>query len=191
MKLPNLIIAMLTFCFALPASALQLADVEVPQQVSVAGIDKPLQLNGAGIRKKLFFDIYVAGLYLPHRQADAGVLLSVPPANRMLMHFVYSEVGKSKMDDAWMEGFESNMKDVDFVAIRPRLQQFMTMFGDMHEGDRVWLDHVPGEGTRVTVNGELRGSVPGEDFNAALLGVWLGDEPVTEGLKKALLGADN
>jgi hypothetical protein len=30
--------------------------------------------------------------------------------------------------------------------------------------------------------------LPGEDFNKALLKIWLGDKPVTEDLKKALLG---
>lgn len=35
----------------------------------------------------------------------------------------------------------------------------------------VWIDYLPGKGTRVTVNGTLRGIVPGADFNRALLGL--------------------
>ena len=60
----------------------------------------------------------------------------------------------------------------------------------MREGDQVWLDYVPGSGTSVLVNGDVRGVIPGSDFNAALLSVWLGREPVSESLKKAMVGDD-
>jgi hypothetical protein len=64
------------------------------------------------------------------------------------------------------------------------------LFRTLREGDEVWLDHLPGKGTRVSINGQVSGWVPGQDFNAALLSVWLGPEPVTSSLKKALLSAD-
>jgi len=177
-------------CLPMLAQALQLAGVEVPRQVSVQGIEQPLLLNGAGVRKKFFVKVYVAGLYLPQPQRDAAQLLAAPPPNRVLMHFVHSEVSREKMDAAWLDGFEANLGQAQFSALRPRLQQFMDLFGTLYQGDRVWLDHLPGQGTRVSINGELRGVVPGSDFNAALLAVWLGAEPVTDSLKKGLLGAD-
>jgi hypothetical protein len=41
----------------------------------------------------------------------------------------------------------------------------------------------------VVVNGKAQGSaIAGEDFYGALLRIWLGDKPVQDDLKKALLG---
>jgi hypothetical protein len=57
------------------------------------------------------------------------------------------------------------------------------------EGDVIALDWVPGTGTRILLNGEPRGKpITGEDFYRALLRIWLGDDPVSKDLKKALLG---
>ena len=50
------------------------------------------------------------------------------------------------------------------------------------------LDYVPGSGTKVTIKGVEKGVVEGEDFNAALLDIWLGDEPADDDLKEAMLG---
>jgi hypothetical protein len=62
------------------------------------------------------------------------------------------------------------------------------MFSTMHKGDTALLEYIPGKGVVVTVKGEEKGVVPGADFARALLSIWLGSEPVTGSLKKALLG---
>lgn len=40
------------------------------------------------------------------------------------------------------------------------------------------------------LNGELKGTIEGDDFVTALLRVWLGAKPPTEDLKNGMLGAD-
>jgi hypothetical protein len=51
------------------------------------------------------------------------------------------------------------------------------------------LDWHPGGGTQVTIDGKPAGQpIEGEDFYRALLRIWLGDKPVQDDLKKALLG---
>ena len=77
-----------------------------------------------------------------------------------------------------------------FSQISDRINAFNQMFTDLHKNDQVLLDYVPGKGTSVSIKGELKGLIPGEDFNRALLSVWLGAEPVTESLKNSLLGRD-
>jgi hypothetical protein len=39
----------------------------------------------------------------------------------------------------------------------------------------------------VTIAKQEKGVVPGKDFNDALLRIWLGEKPVTKGLKEKLL----
>ncbi|WP_164513504.1 chalcone isomerase family protein [Thiosocius teredinicola] len=172
------------------AQALELAGVDVPQTAQIRGAEQPLVLNGAGVRKKFFISVYVGALYLPQRQVGVGGLLTDPPANRVSMHFVYSEIEKRMLDDGWREGFEKNLSPQELAAVNERLTHFTELFEDLHEGDTIWLDYVPGRSTEVSINGVPRGEIEGADFNAALLSVWLGDEPVTDALKNAMVGVD-
>lgn len=170
--------------------AAQSDDVVLPDQIRIDGVEQPLLLNGAGVREKFFVDVYVAALYLPRTQQGVGSLLSNPPANRVMMHFVYREVTKKKLGDAWREGFRNNLTVDAYTALAARLERFIGLFGDMHAGDYVWLDHLPGQGTRVSINGRQVGMIAGTDFNSALLAVWVGKKPVTQALKKAMVGVD-
>lgn len=187
----KLLVVLIGLLLSSPALSTSIGGVEIPEQVRLPDLEPALVLNGAGIRKKFFISVYVGALYLPTRQTDVQELLMTPTANRVLMHFVYSRVAKRKMDDAWRKGFENNLTAAQHVDVKERLEHFVAMFGDMHEGDQVWLDYVPGSGTRVSINGVLQGTIAGADFNAALLAVWLGRYPVSESLKNAMVGVDN
>jgi hypothetical protein len=63
--------------------------------------------------------------------------------------------------------------------------------GELQEakkGMAILLDWQPGTGTVISVDGKTRGKpIPGEDFYRALLRIWLGERPVQDDLKKALL----
>jgi hypothetical protein len=49
------------------------------------------------------------------------------------------------------------------------------------------LDFFPNQGTVVTIAKQEKGVILGKDFNDALLRIWLGEKPVTKGLKEKLL----
>jgi len=162
--------------------------VELPGEVQLG--EHRLQLNGAGVREKFFFDIYVAGLYLGKRQSDAAAILAQDRPWRMVMHFLYKKVGRKKMADGWEEGFEANLDEARMARLRPQIDRFKSLFPDMHRGDVVLLDHLPGGGVRVILNGREAGTVGDPGFASALLAIWLGDKPVTGSLKAALLGGN-
>jgi len=170
------------------AQARVVEGVELAEQVDLAGADTGLVLNGAGVREKLFFDIYVAALYVPEVTRDAQRILDAGLGKRMLMRFVYSEVEKKKMDDAWDEGFAANLEAGQLAALQQRLDRFKGLFGNLKRGDEILLDYIPGTGTQVKLNGALQGIIEGGDFGSALFAVWLGRKPVTETLKRDLLG---
>ena len=173
------------------AYAKELAGVSFKEQITVNGLDAPLSLNGAGIRYKFFFKIYVGALYLPAKQNDGATVLKTAQPNRIVMHFIYDEVPKKKLTDAWIEGFENNNNKAALDAVKSRLNQFNEMFSDVQKDDVILLDYLPGKGTRVSIKGEEKGIIEGRDFNRALLSVWLGEEPVTEELKDAMLGIED
>lgn len=89
---------------------------------------------------------------------------------------------------AWREGFEDNNPDQQLAKLQTRLETLVSYFPDLKAGDVVLLDYIPGQGTYVSINGEKKGVIAGADFYAALLDVWLGEEPADDDLKEAMLG---
>jgi hypothetical protein len=166
------------------AGAASLAGVDVPDTASVA--NTPLLLNGAGLRKKFFIKIYVGGLYLPAKAGSAEVVLAHAGPDRVLMHMIYA-VDKGQFADAWHEDFKSNNPQA-YDALKERVEQFIGFFADSRKDDVITMDYVPGTGTQVSWNGELRGTIPGEDFHKALLNVYMGPNPPTSDLKDGMLG---
>lgn len=167
------------------AGAGELAGVTLPDQVTVGG--KNLALNGMGVRKKMMIKVYVAGLYLEQRSADPAAIAGSDSTKRVVMHFTTNMATKSKMDEAWREGFEANSPD-SYAALAERVTTFIGYFGDMKDGDEIVLTVSPGAGTVAALNGEEKGTITGDDFGDALLKVWLGDHPPSEDLKAGLLG---
>lgn len=168
------------------AVAAELAGVTLEDRTSVGG--RELVRNGAGVRTRAIFKVYVASLYVPAK-ADtlAGVLAQKP--RRVRLDLVRN-LSAAQLVDALLDGLRSNTPEAELASIRPQVDQLvaiMTSLGDVREGNAVTLDFVDGE-TRVALNGELRGIVPGEAINQALLRIWLGERPVQVDLKKAMLG---
>jgi hypothetical protein len=90
--------------------------------------------------------------------------------------------------NAWNEGFEDNLSDEELDRFRPEIDKFNAMFPTVVKGDVVYIDYIPGAGTRVIINDEKKGVIAGRDFYTALLDIWLGEEPADNKLKKAMLG---
>ncbi len=165
--------------------AAEVAGVKVPDTVTVEG--KTLKLNGAGLRKKAFFKVYVAGLYVETPTKDAAALLSANEIKSIRLHILRNLKG-SQITDAIGEGFERNSKD-QMPKLKARLDQLEKMIPDVAEGDEVDLTWIPDKGTSVAVRGTDRGTIEGRDFADALFAVWLGPNPAQTDLKAALLGS--
>ncbi|MBI3563480.1 MAG: chalcone isomerase family protein [Gammaproteobacteria bacterium] len=166
----------------------EIAGIILAEQTTLDPGAVTLQLNGAGIRSKFFVKVYVGALYLPEKIASAQQIIQQTGPWRVRMQMLYDEVSKEKLTKAWNEGFENNNSPADLVGLKPRLEQFNQLFTDVKRGDVVIIDYLPSIGTRVTLNDKLQGLVAGEDFQHALLKVWLGEDPADTHLKRAMLG---
>jgi hypothetical protein len=179
------------FFTVLPAGetdAAEVAGVSLAETVQVGDEGQALVLNGAGVRKKVVVKVYVGALYLLQKMSDPERILDDRGPKRMVLHFLYKEVGAEKLADGWTEGFRKNQRDAELEQLQERLRQFNALFPAVRRGDRIEIDLLPGKGTAVRVNGKEAGRVVGEDFSRALLKVWLGPKPADKGLKKGLLG---
>lgn len=55
-------------------------------------------------------------------------------------------------------------------------------------GQRMTFVRVPGVGIEYSLDGTPRGTIPGDDFAAAFLAIWLGASPPNPQLRTGLLG---
>jgi hypothetical protein len=163
----------------------ELAGVTMANTVKVG--DTELKLNGMGLRKKSIIKVYVAGLYVTKTGQSAEQIVASDGPSRVVMHFLTGKATKKKMDAAWIEGFEANSPD-EFSGVKDRVTEFADFFGDMKKGDVIELTFTPGSGTVAALNGTTKGTIDGDDFGRALLRVWMGDHPPSDGLKDGLLG---
>lgn len=169
-----------------PGHAATCRDVQFPDSVKAAGAD--LVLNGLGIRKAtlLSIKVYVAGLYLPQKSADAAAILRADARWQLVLRFV-RDVGASDIRDAFQEGFEKAAGD-KLAALTPRIAALKARMADFKTGQSLTFTHDPATGVAVDVNGSIGTPIEGADFAAALLAIWLGSKPPNQDLKTGLLG---
>ena len=171
------------------ASGAEVVGVKVADSAKSGAAE--LVLNGAGLRSKLFFKVYVLGLYLPAKKATAAEVLAAPGPKRILIHMLRT-VDAQEFGEALEKGINENHTEAEAKALAPRLAVLIGLMKEVKEtkeGMEILLDWVPGAGTQVTIDGQPRGNpIPGEDFYRALLRIWVGEHPVSDDLKSALLG---
>ncbi len=174
-------------CVLLGAATLSAADVpSFPNQITIG--QTTCVLNGFGLRKKLVVDVYYGALYLTEKSSDAKAVIQADKAKGIIMHFVYKEVDAAKLVETWKEGFEKTAPNPE-AALKNRMDTFMGYFTEpLKKGEEIRLLYEPGVGTHVLIKGKEKGVVPGADFMRALWGIFLGEKPASEALKKGMLG---
>jgi hypothetical protein len=168
---------------AAPAAAREIAGVTLPETATAAG--KTLVLNGAGLRTRVFFKVYVIGLYLERPATDAAAVLGSDGVRRAELH-ILRDLSGDEMGSAIRTAFEENAGDAR-ARLADRLKRLESMFPAVAPGDTIALTYVPGQGTAIAGKGKEIGVIEGKDFADVLLAVWIGAKPVDPALKQALL----
>jgi long-chain acyl-CoA synthetase len=134
--------------------------------------------------------VYVGALYLQQKKTTAEAVLADAGPKRVAMHMT-REVAAERLYAGLDDGIKGNHAPEQVAKFGPQMRQFEAIFQSVkaaRAGDVFLLDLLPGGGTRVIVNGQDKGTIPGDDFARALLRIWLGDNPVDGSLKRAMLG---
>jgi chalcone isomerase-like protein len=167
-------------------SAAEVAGVRLDEHAKVGAHE--LVLNGAGLRKRMIFDVYVGSLYLPQKAATLeGVVAQTP---RRIRLDVLRNLSADQLIGALNDGMRENTTPAEWQALQVPLGELaaiMKAFGQAKAGSVVTLDYVDGK-TLIGLDGEARGSIDGDAFNAALTRIWIGEHPVQSDLAKAMLG---
>ncbi len=181
-------IALLVLSLAAPGGA----DVAEPR----TGVRFPEKIGdtsllGVGLRTKtiLKVKVYAIGLYV----ADAALAGSLkgksgPPLYRELVwgdfpkevHLrLVRDVSASQMQEAIREALEK--------ADKGRTDTFVSYFTDIKTGEEYVLRWAPGGTLETIAKGTPRPPIADKDFAAAVFGIWLGEDPVQDDIKRDLV----
>lgn len=178
----------LVLALPLLAHGLTVKDIDIPERVRNEDLPE-LVLNGAAVRQKYFVvDIYVGALYLERTNQDPQAILQDPGYKRMAFYLLRDVRGRV-VADAIYEGMQLNMSKEETEAMEKELRDFVRIFDHkIKRGEVATLDYIPGQGTRLRIAGKDKGIIPGKRLYDAILSIWIGEQPVSEGFKAAILG---
>jgi hypothetical protein len=177
--------------FSMVVSAAELEGVKLDDRVRVDG--QELQLNGIAVRTRYqFFKVYVAGLYLPQKTTAPEAAIDGKGAKRISLTMV-RDANADQFVESIDHGLRANNSEAQLAEVKPQVDALYSKIRAVKEaqkGMRIVLDYSPSSAsTTLFVDGAAQGdAMKGEAFYRALLRIWLGEKPVQEDLKKALLG---
>lgn len=174
------------------AQAAELEGVQLEDRVQVDG--QALELNGIAVRTRMFFKVYVAGLYLPRRVTNAQSAIDGPGAKRIVL-VMLRDASADQFCDSVQVGIANNHSDEELERLKPHAEALFAKIraiGEAHKGMRIVLDYSASTpATLLSVDGVPQGAaIRGREFFRALLRIWLGERPAQADLKRLLLGQD-
>jgi len=174
------------------AQAGELEGVELEDRVEVDG--QPLELNGMALRTRLYFKVYVAGLYLPQKVTSAQSAIEGHGAKRIVL-VMMRDATADQFCDSIEGGMVNNSSEAEVELVRPQTEALFAKIravGTARTGMRIVLDYSPSAAaTTLFIDGIAQGApMQGADFFRALLRIWLGERPAQPDLKRMLLRQD-
>jgi hypothetical protein len=150
-----------------------------------------MSLLGIGLRTKtiLKVKVYAIALYVSDAALAGPLKGKSAPAlaheivwgdfpKEVHLHLV-RDVSASQMQDAIREALEH--------ADKARVDQFVSYFGDIKTGEEYVLRWAPGGTLETIAKGTPKPPIADKNFAAAVFGIWLGEEPIQEDIKRDLL----
>ncbi|XXF78942.1 chalcone isomerase family protein [Myxococcaceae bacterium GXIMD 01537] len=156
------------------AQAKQLAGVKMPELMELDG--RELRLAHMELHEKLWFDVYVWGLYLeqiPRRTSDA---ISSNGVKRLQFRFLRN-IKREQLVGAFRDGLMEHSA-LRAPGLRQDLERLLASLQDVADGDDLVLTYIPGAGLHVSGRASGGILIPGKRFADALFTVWLESHPI-------------
>ena len=147
--------------------------------------------NGFGTRSKMMLSLYECSLYLPQKSDDAANILNSDQPMAVRIEITSRFVSQEKMLASLNDGFGQSTGG-DTGSIAADIKKFSECFSaPIKMGDVFIFAYAPNTGVVVSKNNQPMGTVGDLAFKKALMGIWLGENPVDKSLRTALLGNAN
>ena len=163
-------------CSPAPVGAADLPEI-TGETLSVG--DLALERTGRGTRSLAFIDVYRCALYLPRRIGSIDEMMPDDVPVAIVIEVLVNDP-PDEMPDRWRATLREEITDRAFKKLKRAYRQVA-----MH--DRLVFLYRPGTGTDVILNENALFTDPGKGLMNGLLEQWLGDKPVSESLRTALM----
>ncbi len=170
--------------------AKDMAGVEIKDVIRLSPETNPIQLNGASTKRKAAHTIYIGGLYLQNEKHSLSDILADNGPKRFLFYCKTNKISPETMIQSFDQGMTINNSPDTLKRIQAKINKFHNVWDGLtiSQGDEIWIDYLPEEGTRISINGKVKAKISGKDFYDAFLRAWLGKYPVNAKIKHAMLG---
>ncbi len=134
-----------------------------------------LTLRGIALHKHFFQDKYLGAFYSLNSLNNPQQAVKDSGPKRMWL-FCISGLDNFKED--WNLAILANNSPEMVKREQINISQFLKLLHPpFHSGDVLVLDYVPNVGTKVVLNGAVRGIIKGNDFYGLILKAWMGRLP--------------
>lgn len=156
------------------AEAREVGGVKMPDNLELQG--RRLALAHMALKEKLFFNVYVWGLYLEQIPRQESEAIASNSLKRLHFRFL-RKVRRDQLVGAFRHGLSTNA-NLRSEPMQEGLEKLLESLQDVSKGDNLVLTYVPEQG--LEVSGEASGGVliPGKGFADALFAAWLQKHPV-------------
>lgn len=150
-------------------------------------------LLGAGLRTKTFLkvQVYALGLYVAD-SALSGALgahkgkTDTPAFYHDLVAGDFpKQVTLKFLRDLSASQIQEAMREALAGADKARVDAFVSYFPAIQSGQECQLKWAPGGTLETVMAGQARPAIADKAFATAVFGIWLGDKPIQDDLKKA------
>jgi len=156
------------------AQAKVIAGVRMPDAISLQG--KELLLEHMELKKKLFFEIYVWGLYLEQKPDSTQQAIAFQGPKQLQLHFRRS-IKREQLADAF-RAFLSNSRALRSPEMKRQSELLVQSLKGVRKGDTLLITYLPDQGLRISGEGSRGAVIPGKAFADALFTAWLTENPI-------------
>jgi hypothetical protein len=170
------------FVFLLCLIPLRAQAGQLPATLSIEG-GGPLTLASQAARSDLLgaVELYTIALYTDGGAISRELLGSPSVAKALRIEVSFDDDLKRRVAINWRGELLPRLES-------PARAHIERSFAPIQYGDTVIVEYVPGRGTTVRVNKGVAVSGANHDLMLAFLDHWIGQRPLSEEIKQALLG---
>jgi hypothetical protein len=156
------------------AEARVMAGVRLPDSISLEG--KELALNHVDLKKKLFFEIYVWGLYLEQEPSSMKEAIAFQGPKQLQLHF-RRNIKREQLADAFRH-FLAQCSASRSPEMRRNSELLVQSLRGVRKGDKLLITYLPDKGLLISGEGSQGAVIPGKDFADVLFSAWLTENPI-------------
>jgi hypothetical protein len=141
-------------------------------------------LIGSGVFRYMIWTAYAGAYYQLEGETQPQPLGDIP---RRLELAYFHAIEASDFAEATEETLKDSLTLYEFNQIEEPIERLNQRYQDVVPGDRYLLSW-DGERLRLALNGETLFEDDNDEFASAMFSIWLGERPLGEDFRDALLG---